>query len=300
MEDPENDVDIETLQAQIDLSLAHTQNLISSWMKPKYDNATASSSRANQEKELEELMKRPQRYAYVTITRITSNLCIARLGVGAPIPASTGVAGHEAMKLKGKLTGKKRPREEDDVKVIVISEDEEESRAGAIKKKARQDPFALKPKKSTNAPAVLPAKLPSKAAGKKLGSPTKALPQKGPAAEAKVVAGLTTKQAQTASPSKSKTDAPEADDDESEGMLSPFYLSHSFIRCCLFLDDASMDVDEPEGSAPAGKKGDGKAASKGQPLLNLEGPPPTVGASPSKKKRKRNKKKKKGGKAKAS
>ena len=170
MESLENDVDVETLQAQIDLSLAHTQNLVSSWLKPKYGNATASSSRANQERELEELMKRPPRYASSSLMRAGSDLCVPRLGVGAPIPSSAGVAGHEAMKLKGKLASRKRPREEDDTKTIVISDDEDESRAGSIKKKARQDPFAPKPKTRTNKPAVIPAKPPSKASGKKSNS----------------------------------------------------------------------------------------------------------------------------------
>ena len=97
-----------------------------------------------------------------------------RLGVGAPIPASTGVASHEAMKLKGKLSGKKRAREEEDVKMADVSDDEGESRAGAIKKKARPDPFAPKPKKQkANAPEVIPvpAKPASKKTGKKASSP---------------------------------------------------------------------------------------------------------------------------------
>lgn len=61
MEDYEDDLDVESLQAQVDMSLAHTQSLVSSWLKPKYGSGAASSSRGNQEKELEELMKRPPR-----------------------------------------------------------------------------------------------------------------------------------------------------------------------------------------------------------------------------------------------
>ena len=62
MEDYENDLDVETLQAQVDMSLAHTQSLVSSWLKPKFGSGASSSSRAHQEKELEELLKRPPRY----------------------------------------------------------------------------------------------------------------------------------------------------------------------------------------------------------------------------------------------
>jgi hypothetical protein len=51
------------------------------------------------------------------------------------------------MKLRGKLAGRKRIREEEDVKLKGVSDDEEESRTGAIKKKARQDPFTPRPKK---------------------------------------------------------------------------------------------------------------------------------------------------------
>ena len=72
---------------------------------------------------------------------------MTRLGVGAPIPASTGSLGHESVKLKNKLTGKKRSREDEGKHDGPVSEDEEESRAGAIKKKTKLDPFAPREKK---------------------------------------------------------------------------------------------------------------------------------------------------------
>ncbi|CAL1701146.1 unnamed protein product [Somion occarium] len=134
----EDDVDLETLQAQIDLSLAHTKDLVSSWLKPTYGKASSSVSRAGVDKEIEEILRRPP-----------------RLGVGAPIPASTGTLGHESVKLKNKLSGKKRQREEESTAGGRISEDEEESRAGAIKKKAKVDPFGGSGKKKKSLPQTL-------------------------------------------------------------------------------------------------------------------------------------------------
>lgn len=57
----EDGTDVEALQAQIDMSLAHTQSLVSSWLKPKYGSKLASSSRLTQEKELQDILKRPAR-----------------------------------------------------------------------------------------------------------------------------------------------------------------------------------------------------------------------------------------------
>lgn len=65
-----------------------------------------------------------------------------RLGVGAAIPESSSMLGRDAERLKHRLAGKKRGRDEEHAVVNVPSEDEEESRAGAIKKKAKLDPFA--------------------------------------------------------------------------------------------------------------------------------------------------------------
>lgn len=61
--------------------------------------------------------------------------------MGAPVPTSTGTLGHEAVKLKGKLVGKKRARDTEERNDTAEQSEEEESRAGAIKKKPRVDPF---------------------------------------------------------------------------------------------------------------------------------------------------------------
>lgn len=58
----EEDIDLETLQAQIDLSLAHTKNLVSSWLQPTYAATGSSGTRhVKDEKEIEEILRRPPR-----------------------------------------------------------------------------------------------------------------------------------------------------------------------------------------------------------------------------------------------
>lgn len=73
-----------------------------------------------------------------------------RLGVGAPIPETHSLS-REAVRLKGQFADKtkKRPREDEDsaAKKEQSEEDEAESRSGAIKKKARLDPFGGKKNK---------------------------------------------------------------------------------------------------------------------------------------------------------
>jgi hypothetical protein len=56
----EEDIDNETLQAQIDLSLSFAQNLAASWVKPSSKPTKNSSSAL--EAELKEYMRRPPRY----------------------------------------------------------------------------------------------------------------------------------------------------------------------------------------------------------------------------------------------
>jgi hypothetical protein len=61
----EDDVDIETLQAKIDMQLAFVDSLVDSWTKKKPGISTSGSTRSSQaniEKELQELMRRPPRY----------------------------------------------------------------------------------------------------------------------------------------------------------------------------------------------------------------------------------------------
>ncbi|KII94943.1 hypothetical protein PLICRDRAFT_25619 [Plicaturopsis crispa FD-325 SS-3] len=119
------EMDVETLQAQIDLSMSFAQNMVASWIKPSSKSLVKSQN--DTERELQEYMRRP-----------------ARLGVGAPIPESAGTS-RDAARLKNHLTGKggkKRAREEDDeVKQREPSDDEGESRGGAIKRKLKVDPF---------------------------------------------------------------------------------------------------------------------------------------------------------------
>jgi hypothetical protein len=65
MEEPNNDIDTETLQAQIDLSMAYAQNLIASWL-PTSDPMSQSSSRAAEaEAELQAILRRPPRCVHL-------------------------------------------------------------------------------------------------------------------------------------------------------------------------------------------------------------------------------------------
>lgn len=53
--------DLETLQAQIDMSMAFTHNIVSSWMKTSKAKLPSSSAR-NDDRDLEEYMRKPARY----------------------------------------------------------------------------------------------------------------------------------------------------------------------------------------------------------------------------------------------
>lgn len=92
-------------------------------------------------------------------------LILPRLGVGAVIPEghSQGLS-RETARLKGKLTGSKRPQEQDDVGPSQpILHDEDESRAISIKRKARVDPFDVvhgRKKKKRQTTAMPNAQLP--------------------------------------------------------------------------------------------------------------------------------------------
>jgi len=117
------DIDTETLQSEIDMSMSLVHNLVSSWVKPSQKVRTKSTT--NTQKELEEYMRQPP-----------------RLGVGAPIPEASN-AYRDTARLKNQLkSGKKRARYEDEsVKKEENSSDDEESRAGVMKKKAKVDVF---------------------------------------------------------------------------------------------------------------------------------------------------------------
>ncbi|KAI0089126.1 hypothetical protein BDY19DRAFT_126103 [Irpex rosettiformis] len=325
MEELVNDegVDLESLQAQIDLSLAQTQNLVASWLKPsKGASSSTSSFRINQELEIQELMKGP-----------------ARLGVGAPIPAATGTLGHETMKLKGKLIGKKRTREAEDVgnkMTVEPSDDEEESRAGAIKKKTRVDPFALKgrkkqpgnnslqmqektsqPTRANLSPPKTPPRVTSPSAQAQTDamgtvSPVKATDEISPGSPTKIKKKKKKHKGGNREEGNGNEDGDIAVDPEHGTIISP---ARGVTKPSLTADQdgdrhgtppllGSTKSKAPETpvasshtpqttqvNATATPKPNGEVNRL--PLLNLEGPPPTFDTSPAKKKRKRNKKKKK-------
>jgi len=119
----EDAIDVETLQAQIDLSMSFAKSLVSSWIQPH--RIPKNAHKKDLEKELSEYMQRP-----------------ARLGVGASIPEGYNSASREATRLKGKLAGTKHSREEDDdIASQHASDTEGESRVIAIKPKPKYDPF---------------------------------------------------------------------------------------------------------------------------------------------------------------
>jgi hypothetical protein len=65
MEEPNNDIDTETLQAQIDLSMAYAQNLIASWLPTSGPMSQSSSRAAEAEAELQAILRRPPRWVYL-------------------------------------------------------------------------------------------------------------------------------------------------------------------------------------------------------------------------------------------
>ncbi|KAF6762191.1 hypothetical protein DFP72DRAFT_598330 [Ephemerocybe angulata] len=135
----EDAISLESLQAQIDLSMSFATSLVSSWVKPQ--KKTGSSRSRDLEKELlEATSRRP------------------RLGVGAAASEQTSLP-RETIRLKGQLVGKKRSREQEEVDAMKKrdeEDDEEESRGGAIKKKVKVDPFAKPNKKKSSVLAVVP------------------------------------------------------------------------------------------------------------------------------------------------
>lgn len=56
----DDNIDTEALQAQIDLSLSFTEDLVSSWIKPS--TKVAQKLRSDIDAELKEYMRRPPRY----------------------------------------------------------------------------------------------------------------------------------------------------------------------------------------------------------------------------------------------
>jgi hypothetical protein len=136
MDEDSDAIDVETLQAQIDLSMSLANNLVSSWIEPH--RIPRNSPKKDLEKEISEYMQRPARHDLLVLPKINAER-IARLGVGASIPDGYNSA---STRLKGKLAGTKHSREEDeDIASQQASDTERESRTIAIKTKSKYDPF---------------------------------------------------------------------------------------------------------------------------------------------------------------
>ncbi|KAG1755504.1 hypothetical protein EDB19DRAFT_1661730 [Suillus lakei] len=121
----DDDIDTETLQAQINMSMSFAEDLVSSWIKPTH-KANLSKSAVDAQKLLDEQLRRPP-----------------RLGVGAPIPESSTTA-RDAARLKHQLIGKgkKRVPEDDSTLNTEHHSEDEERRGGTVRKKTKLDPFA--------------------------------------------------------------------------------------------------------------------------------------------------------------
>ena len=89
------------------------------------------------------------------------------MGVGAELPEKQVKSGPSELKLKNKMLGKKREREEASGNDAVVDptpeDDEEESKSRVIQKKPRLDPFASGKKKGKglSAPATVPPHKPA-------------------------------------------------------------------------------------------------------------------------------------------
>ncbi|KAF8138488.1 hypothetical protein EV363DRAFT_1520839 [Boletus edulis] len=119
-----DDIDVESLQAQIDMSMSFAQNLVTSWIKPTHF-AQLRSSGANATQILEEELRRPP-----------------RLGVGASIPTAPPMS-HEVSKLTRRL-GKNRAKHESVVESQPqnsLKSDDEEHKGRPTKRKTKADPF---------------------------------------------------------------------------------------------------------------------------------------------------------------
>jgi hypothetical protein len=67
-----DELDNETLQARIDLSMAHAHELVSSWIKPSLKSSL--ETRRETDRELEEYMRRPPRYREPSLNYKTTKL----------------------------------------------------------------------------------------------------------------------------------------------------------------------------------------------------------------------------------
>jgi len=132
----EDDVDAESLQAQVDMTMSFAHNLVTSWIKPCY----LAQLRSNATSILEEELRRPP-----------------RLGVGASVPSMPPLV-HEASKLQRRL-GKKGANNRDVAESHPQDSpksDDEEHKGRPAKRKTKVDPFgheASKKKRKANSEA---------------------------------------------------------------------------------------------------------------------------------------------------
>ncbi|EMD40898.1 hypothetical protein CERSUDRAFT_80549 [Gelatoporia subvermispora B] len=286
----QDDIDVESLQAQVDMSMAFTENLVASWMKSSATKLPSSKKRGNDERELEEYMRRPP-----------------RLGVGAAPSESTSTLGRDTARLKGKLssTSKKRLREEEHVHAKPPSDDEEESRAGAIRKKPNVDPFGG-PAAKKNKTAKMLARAPpmsTPAAAKNLPIIPRQSNTTGETAGIRVEGGKGV--AVPASPDTSiptssitKKKLKKKPDTSSEGMAHEPRPTEEQSEPAERTSPVSVPTSSPQHetpSSPAKSVKEGTPKSKAPkpmiPLLNLTGPPPDVDSSQKKRRKKKKKKK---------
>ncbi|KAF7985233.1 hypothetical protein HWV62_7882 [Athelia sp. TMB] len=298
-----DDIDAESLQAQIDMSMSLVQNLVSSWMKPSKKPMKASNMET--EKELEELMRRPP-----------------RLGVGASIP-ETSVASRDAARLKHHLTsGKKRMRDDAiDNKNLSQSSDDEDSRAAVVRKKSKPDPFANSKKKGSQLLGLMsPRGTPTSSQNQPTNSPALTVMDVDPAFDA---SSLTP----AASPRKKKKKkkkgtARQVDTVNVIPVTPPLTPARHSAESKAPVSQSPAIVENAAAASPAKETSSRlvppstpkfssptrvppfptTSAAFSVPLLNLDGPPPDVrgtdvsnaspGDSMSAKRRKRRKKKK--------
>ncbi|OCH92171.1 hypothetical protein OBBRIDRAFT_833641 [Obba rivulosa] len=307
----EDDIDVEALQAQVDMSMAFTENLVASWMKSSHAKLPSSKKRGNEEKELEEYMRRPP-----------------RLGVGAAPSESMSTFGRDTARLKGKLTSasKKRAREEEQLAAKAPSDDEEESRAGAIRKKHKIDPFAG-PSKNKNKkgklttdtllkPLQVPARVlpptstPARRNGAAVNNPDE--PETGAGVQSSPTAASLPADVSTPPSSKKKKKHKKnvGADVTEEAVLAPHAAGHEDEETnapregqserspkteCIPSPPKREATPPPAKAAthvtnPLPKPNTAKLAI---PLLNLAGPPPEPNSPESPQKKRRRKKKKK-------
>lgn len=143
----DDDVDTESLQAQIDMSMSIAHDLVTSWIKPTH-LAQLRSSGVNASQIIEEQLRRPPRYPTMLFVSWTYKQNLYRLGVGASIP--TEPLAREASKLKRRFG--KNGAENGGIVESQLQEssksDDEEPKGRPAKRKTKADPFEGSKKKT--------------------------------------------------------------------------------------------------------------------------------------------------------